>query len=164
MRHKILLLSVICILGFVPTRLWAQDSMNTTGGNALGSGGSASYSIGQIFYQTQTGTNGSVIQGVQQPYEISVITAIEESEGIDLWVSAYPNPTTDNLILEIKKFELPVSTLSFQLFDVQGKLIQSERIMDYITTISMGNLASGIYIVKVMQGSKEIKTFKIIKN
>lgn len=30
---------------------------------------------------------------VQQPYEISVITAIEEAKDIDLVCTAHPNPT-----------------------------------------------------------------------
>ena len=84
----------------------AQESINATGGNASGSGGSASYSVGQIVYTTTTGTSGSVAAGVQQPFEISTVTGIEEANGINLTVTAYPNPTTDFLTLEIKDFEL----------------------------------------------------------
>jgi hypothetical protein len=47
-----------------------QESIKTTVSNATGSEGSASYSIGQVVYQTHTGTNGSVAEGIQQPYEI----------------------------------------------------------------------------------------------
>ena len=44
----------------------AQDAIPATGGDATGSGGSASYTVGQIGYTTNTGTNGSVAEGVQQ--------------------------------------------------------------------------------------------------
>jgi hypothetical protein len=42
------------------------------GGEATGSGGSVSYSVGQVVYTTNTGINGSVAQGVQQPYEFQM--------------------------------------------------------------------------------------------
>ena len=35
--------------------------------------------VGQVVYITSTGINGSVAQGVQQPYEISVITGVNET-------------------------------------------------------------------------------------
>jgi hypothetical protein len=34
-------------------------------------------------------------------YEISVVTGIDEAKGINLSVTAYPNPTTDYLTLEV---------------------------------------------------------------
>jgi hypothetical protein len=162
MGHKRLKLSAVLLLGLGLTGLQAQESVNATGGNASGSGGSVSYSVGQVAYQTHTGTNGLVAQGVQQPYEISVVTAIEEAKGINLTVSAYPNPTTDYLTLEVKEYEL--SNLHFQLYDMNGKLLQSEKITSNQTSIVMSNLVPATYFVKVTERNKEVKTFKIIKN
>ena len=125
MRHKKLKLSALFLLGLGITGLQAQTSINATGGNASGSGGSVSYSVGQVVYTNNTGTNGSVAQGVQQPYEISVVTAIEEAKGINLSVTAYPNPTTDYLTLSISAFD--ISNVSYQLYDMNGKLLQSEN-------------------------------------
>ena len=155
-------LSAVLLLGLGLTGLQAQESVNATGGNASGSGGSASYSVGQVAYQTHTGTNGSVSEGVQQPFEISVVTAIEEAKGINLSFTAYPNPTTDYLTLEVKEFEL--SNLHFQLYDINGKLLQNEKITGNQTSIVMSNLVPATYFVKVVQENKEVKTFKIIKN
>jgi len=162
MRHKKLKLSVVILLGLFLTGLQAQESVNATGGNALGLGGSASYSVGQVVYTTNIGTNGSAAQGVQQPFEISVVTGLEEAKGINLSVLAYPNPTTDYLTLEVKDFEL--STLSYQLYDMQGKLLQNEKIIDNKTSIVMSNFVPATYFVKVIQNQQEVKTFKIIKN
>jgi hypothetical protein len=173
MRHKKLKLSAVLLLGLGLTGLQAQESVNATGGNASGSGGTASYTVGQVVYTTSTGSTFSVAQGVQQPYEISVSTGIEEAKGINLLVSAYPNPTTDFLTLEVKDFEL--SNLNFQLYDMQGKLLQSKKITGNQTNIEMSNLAPATYFVKVYavgrndrtgvtQGEKEVKIFKIIKN
>ena len=115
-----------------------------------------------MVYTTNTGTNGSVAQGVQQPFEISVVTGIEEAKGINLSVLAYPNPTTDYLTLEVKDFEL--STLHFQLYNMSGKLLESKKITGNQTSIVMSNLVPATYFVKVTESNKEVKTFKIIKN
>ena len=162
MRHKRLKLSALLLLGLGLTGLQAQTSVNATDGDVSGSGGSVSYSVGQVVYTTHTGTSGSVAEGVQQPYEISVVTGLEEAQSINLSVTAYPNPTTDYLTLRIDEFE--ISNLSFQLYDMNGKLLQNEKITGNQTSIVMSNLLPATYFVKVIQGNKEVKTFKIIKN
>src|SRR5574344_601108 len=161
MRHKRLKLSAVLLLGLGLTRLQAQESVNATGTNASGSGGSVSYSVGQVVYTTNTGASGSVAQGVQQPYEISVATGIEEAKGINLSVTAYTNPTTDYLKLSLAEFE--ISNLSYQLYDMNGKLLQNAKITGNQTSIAMSNLVPATYFVKVLQESKVVKTFKIIK-
>lgn len=161
MRHKKLKLSAVLLLGLGLTGLQAQESVNTTGGDASGSGGSASYSVGQVVYTTNTGTNGSVAQGVQQPYEISVVTGFEEAKGINLSVTAYPNPTTDYLTLSISEFE--ISNLSYQLYDMTGKLLQNKKLTGTETQIDMRNLVPTTYFVRVIAEHKSVKEFKIIK-
>jgi len=162
MQQKLLKLSALLLLGLRLTGLHAQESVNAMGGIVSNSGGSVSYSVGQVADQTHTGTGGSVAEGLQQPYEISVVTGIEETKSIRLSVTAYPNPTSNYLILEVKNFEL--STLNFQLYDMNGKLLQSEKISGTRTNIVMSNLVPSTYFVKVIQNSKEVKTFKVIRN
>jgi hypothetical protein len=162
MPNKKVTLTAILLLVFVLEGLQAQESVNATGGNASGSGGSVSYSVGQVTYQTHTGTNGSVAQGVQQPYEISVVTAIEEARGITLSVSVFPNPTADNLQLNVESEKL--KDLSYQLFDLSGKQLQNGKITGNQTSIVMSHLVPATYFLKVTQGNKEVKAFKIIKN
>ena len=139
----------------------AQQATTATGGDASGSGGTVAYSVGQIVYTTNTGTTGSVAQGVQQPYEISIVTGLEDTQ-ISLNMQAYPNPTTDYLTLNVGNFEL--STLNFQLFDISGKLVESRKIISSSETIAMENLPTATYFLKVSNNNKEVKTFKIIKN
>jgi hypothetical protein len=148
-----------CLFGF-GTTVQAQSTIPASGGNASGSGGTVSYSVGQVVYTKYTGTNGSVAQGVQQPYEISVITAIKNTERITLEV--FPNPTRGiiKLVIGIKDFD----NLRFQLYDLSGIRIQDKKIDNEETEISMDSLMPSVYFLKVLCGNKEIKTFKIIKN
>ncbi|MDD2634427.1 MAG: T9SS type A sorting domain-containing protein [Bacteroidales bacterium] len=163
-RKKLTILGVATLLtlGLSLSTATAQESINTTGGNASGSGGSASYTIGQVAYTTNTGTGGSVAQGVQQAYEISTIIETEEARDINLLITAYPNPTTNYLTLEVNDFEL--TSLYFELYDMQGKLLQNKQIINNQTNIVTSNLKPATYFLKLIQSNKEVKTFKIIKN
>ncbi len=162
MQLKSLIICSVILLRLGLSNLEAQDNMNTSGGNAEGNGGTESYSIGQVVCHTYTGTNGSSAEGVQQPYEISNILSIEEKPGISLLATAFPNPANEGLTLQIN--EPVISDLSYQLLDFHGRILLSERITDNQTSIGMSNRVPATYFLKVTQGYKEIKTFKIIKN
>ncbi len=161
-NNKIKISTIILISILALTGLQAQMAIPTTGGEASGDGGSASYTVGQVFYTTNVGINeNSVAQGVQQPYEISVITEIEEAKDISLSISAYPNPTTDYLILTVENFEF--SSLEFQLYNTNGKLLQTVKATGQETKIQTHDLAPASYFVKVIANENEIKVFKIVK-
>ena len=151
-------LSALLMLGFALTTQ-AQQANVAAGGNASGSGGTVAYSVGQVVYTTHTGSTGTVAQGVQQPYEISTILGLDDSF---IQLSAYPNPTTHNLTLEVGNIEN--STLYFQLCDLGGKIIERRKITNRTEIINMENLATAIYFLKVSNANIEVKTFKIIKN
>lgn len=139
----------------------AQESANASGGDATGSGGTVAYSIGQVVYTTNTGSNGSVAQGVQHAYEIFTV-GIKETE-LNISLSVFPNPTTDNLTLQISDYNN--EKLSFQLFDIQGKQLSNGQIVAQQTQINMTSLPTATYFINVLsQENKTIQTFKIIKN
>ncbi len=56
---------------------FAQQSVNTSGANGSGSGGSVSLSIGQVVYNFTTGTTGQVNQGVQQPVTCTTVQGVQ---------------------------------------------------------------------------------------
>jgi len=141
--------------------LLGQQTVVTTGAGATGTGGTVSYSVGQMVYQTHTGTNGSLTEGVQQPYEISVLSSAKETAGISLTCSAYPNPTADCLTLKVENYAF--DNLRYQLFDMQGKLIESKIITSDQTIIAMNAFTPATYILKVVLPNNEITKFSIIK-
>lgn len=157
---KKLFLTALLLFGFAVVTAQAQQATTATGGTASGSGGTVAYSVGQVVYTTNTGSNGSVAQGVQQPYEIAIVLGVENPE-ISLTMQAYPNPTIDNLTLNVGNNEL--SNLNFQLIDLNGRVIENRIISNAIETIGMENLAAAVYFLKVTRSNTEIKIFKIIK-
>ena len=152
---------VILLVAFRPVCLHAQEAIPAAGGDATGNGGSVSYSIGQVDYSTNTSTNGSVSEGVQQPYEIFVITGTEVLPSVSLSCKVFPNPITDFLILSVGESEK--KDLSYRLSDLNGRVIASSKVIDEQTKIQMGTLRDGNYFLTVVRNNTEIKTFKIIK-
>jgi hypothetical protein len=163
MRQQQLRLFTILVLGLVlPPGLHAQETLPASGADAYGNGGSVSYTIGQVLYMTLSGTDGSIAEGVQQPFEISVVVGIEEANGINLLCRAYPNPATDHVVLEI---EFPdTERYFFQLYNMAGIFLVREELTDIRTTIPMQNLAPSTYFLSITANQKVVKTFKIIKN
>lgn len=158
MKHKKTITSVaFLLLGL--GGLHAQEAPTTTGGEATGAGGTASYSVGQVVYTNNTGTNGSVAQGVQQPFEISTTLGINQTT-ISLELSIYPNPTTNYLTLKVEK----TNNLNYQLFDIQGRIIKNKKVEDNTTLIAVGDLPIATYFLKVTKNNLIIKTFKVIKH
>ncbi len=136
----------------------AQESVTAAGGDASGAGGSVAYSVGQLVYTTHTGSTGSVAQGVQQPFEISVVTGMSET-AIQLEMNAYPNPTMDYLNLRVSAYE----GLILQLTDERGVVVERRKLSENNTTISMEGVAKATYFLTVTSEDRVVKTFKIVK-
>ncbi len=140
----------------------AQDAVLAAGCDASANGVSLSFSVGQVVYLSHPGTNGLLAEGVQQPYKITTVAAIKAAKSIYLTVSAYPNPATDFLMLKVENFD--DENMSYQVFDLPGKILQDQKITGNQTSINMGNFLPATYFVKVFLDNKAVNTFKIIKN
>lgn len=152
-------LLVLFFLAFAKSN--AQQNIVASGSEATGSGGSASYSIGQIDYITATGTGGAATQGVQQPFEIVTLVG-EEFTDISLKMIVYPNPTISFVNLRIDNFNF--ENLSYEIINLNGRMIANKKITESETQIKLENLSSAIYLLNVNDQNKTIKTFKIIKS
>lgn len=156
-KTKLIILLTLCISG---GSIYGQESSNASGGDAIGSGGTIAYSIGQVVYTTNTSTNGSVAQGVQYAYEIFSVGIKETALNISLTV--FPNPTTENLTLQISDYNN--EKLSYQLFDLQGKLLNYGQVTTQQTEINTTSLPSATYFINVVnQENKKLQSFKIVK-
>lgn len=79
-------------------------------------------------------------------------------------MTVYPNPVKDYLTLKIDATSSdPTETMTYSLYDLNGKLLESRKLYGNTTRISMKNLQPSTYIMKISQGSRELREFKIIK-
>ena len=156
MKKLNLTLIFLCVLQLS----YAQETIPSTGGNATGTGGTSSYTVGQLVYTTNASTSGSVSQGVQQAFEFQTLG----NPGLlaaQLTAVTYPNPTTDFIVLKIT--DTALENLQYTLFDLNGKTIASKPIRTSSTEIAMKNLSVGMYLLKLTKKNKPLKTFKVIK-
>ena len=160
MKHNLLKIGALLFLTFALASLNAQEAVLASGADASGGGGSASYSVGQVAYHVNYGATGSLAEGVHQAYEISIINSV--GNDMSLSMSAYPNPTTDHLILKADNIDL--SGMTYKLIDMNGRIVKNERITSNETTIEMYDLAPASYFLQVIQSDVAVTVFKIIKN
>jgi len=144
----------------VPFFIISQEIISSTNGESSGSGGSSSYTIGQVFFNTIESDNGSLVQGVQQPFEFQTLST-PALLTVQLTAVTYPNPTTDFVLLKI--LDTALENLQYTLFDLNGKTIVSKKINSFSTKITMKNFAIGMYLLKITKNNQPLKTFKIIK-
>lgn len=161
MKHRSRLIIIIALFLINYSTVHAQETVAAAGGNFSGSKGSVSYTIGQVAFTTVSSTNNSIIQGIQQPFEIFVVTAIENTSDITLKWIVYPNPTRNSVKLSIGAGDF--DKMHYRLFDINGSIILDNKIESEETEIIMSNLIPSIYLLRVIRNEKELKTFKIIK-
>ena len=159
LKKSIFLASVLLATQLVHS----QEAIPASGSEATGSGGSGSYTVGQVFYTAHTAhtaASGSVSQGVQHPFEFQTLSNAALTT-VNLTAVTYPNPTKDFIILKITDSAL--HNLRYTLFDINGKAIASGSITESSTQVQMKYLSIGAYVLKVSQKNKALKSFKILK-
>jgi len=151
----------LLLLAFCLADVGAQHAIAATGGEANGTGGTFSYTIGQLWYTTIENKDFTVFQGVQQPYEILEITGLPTLPGVILNATLFPNPAGEYVLLKVDA--LLLDDLTYRLTDLQGKLLESGVIRRNETFIPMSHLGASTYLVRIAQNNGNIAVYKIIK-
>lgn len=136
-----------------------QQVIGAAGTTTTTSGGSVSYTVGEIAIQTTETATVSSFEGVQQAYEIYKVGVTELALGSS--IDVYPNPTNDRLTLKTKNLN---KNLSYELYDSQGKQIHKCASFSDGHTLSMTEFVNAVYYLKIFSDNQPIQTFKIIKN
>lgn len=164
---KTVILLCFLLVGWWTAGLKAQQGTVAACGeytDISGAGGSVSYSIGLVDYVTLGGSAGTITQGHQQPYEIWVVTGLEET-AINLSMAVYPNPATDHVMLRIDDYDQHLDAFwTYAVVNVEGKLLYRQVISGSTTRIVLNGFTNGVYFIKVHQNEEELKVFKVVKN
>ncbi|TKT86535.1 T9SS type A sorting domain-containing protein [Dyadobacter frigoris] len=250
---KAFTLTAVFLTSTLISQAFAQNSINSAGGmGSSAEGNTVSYSIGQVFDQANKVSGISLIEGVQQPSEISLplpVTLIyfkaalttenqvqlswstasetnndfftversanakkfygiktvpgngnksqisnyqvidaEPLAGISYYrlkqtdkdqtfayskiasiklndlsnvVSTYPNPATDQIMIRLTK--APSKNCGYQLFYMDGKLLQAGDIKENMTVVNISHLTPGMYLLKIKETNYDVQTYKIVK-
>lgn len=150
------------IFTIITTATFAQTNIlqvvGSAGNTATSGNTQLTWTIGEPIVNTATSTNNFLTQGFNQG--LLLITAIDVLNNTT--VSIQPNPTSDFAIIKLDDQNL--SNAQYTLTDVNGKIIQQNKIENKQTSVSFQNLANATYFIQVIINNQKAKTFKIIKN
>lgn len=140
--------------------VFSQQAIVPVGGDISNANGSVSFTIGQAFYATNFNADNSVSEGIQQPHEISFLSIDDHELNITMYV--YPIPTSD--VLTIKVSDYNAEELTYEVIDLQGKVILTNKIINPETSLNLSRFNEAIYVLNIKNSGRIIRTTKIIKH
>jgi hypothetical protein len=148
-------LSFLCLI-----TINAQEVISTAGDNSVAGNTQVSWTIGEPVIEM--GVNGLFVltQGMHQGN--IVVTVAREIAGLGFEVTAYPNPVSKFLKLDINAPQL--NDFSYSLFNAEGQLLLQSAVTQKVSTIPMDIYTHSSYLLRVMLGEVEVKVFRVIKN
>jgi hypothetical protein len=152
--------SIIPIVVFISFGFssFGQNAISSTGGHFKSSGGSTSFTVGQVAYVLKKGTGFYLNEGVQQVYTKKT-TPVEELVYLKE-VQLYPNPTQETMTLILSSKE--DIQVRYTIMDYLGKEIRNGNILSEKSEISLMDLPAGNYFIS-LKSKKENRIFKIVK-
>ena len=125
------------------------------------------------FYNLAVGNYNVVVQDASGACEYEVNVPVEVDESAEITENSfnatdfiiYPNPTKDQLYIELKSYSNISEEVNIEVYDNSGRLISSSSLIsdnNAKTMLSLGGLESGIYHLKCY--NKTVNTyFKVVK-
>lgn len=142
-----------------------QQTVPVSGGTTTGEEGSISFTLGQIFCQsdfepavTVNIVTASVNEGVQQPYTVDQL-AVSGVSSLKDKISIYPNPAKNSLTVEVDSRE---SGFHYALYGIDGRWLQEGTVQGRVQ-LDITRYASGTYLLQIDDGRNNKNLYRIIK-
>lgn len=157
MKKKIGLIGIILLCAM---HVQGQQQVVSSAGNFhSNASGSISWTLGEIAIETFTAAGHILTQGFQQSR--LTVTSIGNIPELDFEITVFPNPTIDHLIIRTPKEQH--ENLYFILYDLSGKMMMQDRIRETETIIPVNQLRSAVYILRIIEGNRQVRSFKVVK-
>lgn len=152
---KVFFIALLVLI--VPFFVRAQQSIAPSVNNLMGIDGKLSdtfiaTSIGEPAITTLGAKQGFITQGFLQP---------ELLPCVDIEFKYYPNPAKD--IITIEAYGCEVAIMSMEILDLWGRLL-TKVVPTRNNEVNLGDLAQGVYLVKVKLTNDDIHTISVVKN
>jgi hypothetical protein len=136
-----------------------QEVISSNGDSKSAAGVEVSWTIGEAVIETCVGSSNTLTQGFHQTK--LTVTAVGDILFPGLEIKVFPNPTPEIITIQFSEY---IENAQYYLFDLTGKLLVTKLIHSADTEINMKRFASGQYILKLTNKSKQpIQTFQIVK-
>jgi len=152
---NLLLFSVLLFYGIFQT---AAQEVISSGGDYYNNGTvSLSWTLGEPVTETITDGTNILTQGFQQS-KLSA-TEIFNINSDNFNISLFPNPTQNFINLKTSDFE----NLSYNISDINGKLLKEGKLISESTEISVKKLPAAVYFFTIFDNKQIIKIFQVVK-
>ena len=123
-----------------------------------------SWTLGEVAVETLVGSNFILTQGFQQS-ELTIIGIDESLLDNDNSIIIYPNPSYGIVYLIINRAELKTEQVPnrYLIYDIQGKLLNNEKIVETKTLIDLRQYSGSLYYVKLFNTESHYSTTHIIQ-
>ncbi len=91
---------------------------------------------------------------------VNTCTGVKSFNETTPGLSLYPNPTSGLITLKIDNY---TPSLTIEVYNTLGERMQLQKPEADIITINLGNVAAGIYIIKLVEDGKALDIKKVIK-
>ncbi len=134
-----------------------QEVISSQGTVYQNPSGSFSFTIGEVVIKPLNNSDGSILQGFQQPsWNFVGIDDINP----EFEATVFPNPMDQNLSIQTAYF----SKVHYQLTDNNGKNVHSGELYTESTQLEVANLVPGNYqLFFIDNKGKRLKTIHLIK-
>ncbi len=161
MKKITLFIVAILIAGYTFSQTVSPELISSSGDYYYNetTGYSISWSIGEPMTASYNQAEGSVTEGfhaIESLLTIVEVVKIFNENNIII----YPNPTAELINVEYPDLK---SNTKIEIYNMQGKLMISQKITSTNEQINLSKLASSTYIVKIIEDNIELRTFKIQK-
>ena len=152
-------LIIIVILFLAGSVVSAQQVVSSNGDSQSAAGVEVSWTVGEAIIETFIGGSNTLTQGFHQTK--LTITAVSELLIPGLEIKVFPNPTQDFITVHFSEY---IEGSRYFLYDFTGKLLENKLINSADMEIDMKKYASGQYILKLSNNSRQpIQSFQIVK-
>lgn len=155
---KNLLFFILFVL-FSIYRIQAQELISSSGAFFSNGQGSIAWSMGEAIIETASDGTDTLTQGFHQ--SCFRFVSIDENNIPNLNVQVFPNPSHAHFTLEVNASDY--SETYYEIYSMEGKLLQKQSISEEHTTINMEQYAKASYILCVYKGNIKTKSIQIIK-
>lgn len=115
------------------------------------------YAIGDVDYWDRNPADD-----LSAPIPIEIYNPVGVNELLsEANTSIYPNPASDHLNIEFKKYKQQLVDMA--IYDVQGRIVKQEILLQNTNQVNLAGLGQGIYFVMLKYG-ESFETHKIFIN
>ena len=137
---------------------WVQKGANINGeADGDGSGFSVSMPDANTIAIGAPSNDGNDDAGHVRVYSMTSLDILENSLGNELEI--YPNPAKN--VINLKTADTKLLGMAYSIHDSAGKVVLSGKITSENTSIELGNLSAGIYMIGIAENMNQ--TFKLIR-